>query len=262
MNMYESSLQAMEHLLKRTHQSFWRKWIQKDIKAWQKNKSVSHHLSAYGGMGTFNDVVLWTPHHQFMSKEVEAWVDPLFMWLKSLCFILAQNPEKTYALSELKEHVGYHDASLSAFAGSEHASRKMRGLCDKPFPINGCQCLKCGYSEVTDSDIHNYVAHNMLPEIVFSACIENTLIELIDHVLELSLPNIDNILSSVREEIIKSDIAISSRDGFMESCPLCHSEKTASCRWIYVNAFFTPDKNNLKTMSITKAIHLLQQGRG
>ncbi|MFT6791162.1 MAG: hypothetical protein ACJA04_000362 [Cellvibrionaceae bacterium] len=109
--MYEDSLLAMEYFLKEIGEGHWLKWIQKDLDEWASKRSVTHHLSDYS-----------------IPDGAESWVDPVFTWLKPLCFFFAKNPEEEYSLSELKERISYHDASLSAFVGGESAPNEMRWL--------------------------------------------------------------------------------------------------------------------------------------
>ncbi len=56
MSQYEHSLIAMKRLLDAVGEAHWADWIHADIEHWRSKHSTSHHLSAYGGMGSFTDV--------------------------------------------------------------------------------------------------------------------------------------------------------------------------------------------------------------
>jgi hypothetical protein len=244
--MYEDSLIAMEHFLQKVGEKHWLKWIKTDLEEWIKSRNVSHHLSAYGGMGSFNDVIISSANNHFIPAVTESWVDPLFSWLKSLCFFFAKNPEKEFSLSELRSQIGYHDASLAAFVGGESAPIESRGLSNNTTPIQGWRCLECGYSELSESDLNYFAAQTIVPEIVFEACVSKSLIAAIDNILSLNIPNLEKSLNELRNSIKVSGIELKTRDGWMRPCPSCNSDDTAVYRWLYSEVRFSPSTENLK----------------
>lgn len=56
-DLYESCLIALIETLTAVGQPHWQAWMEEDLVRWRSNQDVSHHRSAYGGMGSFND--LW-----------------------------------------------------------------------------------------------------------------------------------------------------------------------------------------------------------
>jgi hypothetical protein len=74
---YLDALKAMHELLGALGEQHWRSWIAQDIEEWESRKSASHHLSAYGGMGSFNDIGF-----------DDVWLDTLFQDLKASVIIL------------------------------------------------------------------------------------------------------------------------------------------------------------------------------
>jgi len=243
--MYEESLQAMEFFLKEVGEEHWLKWIEKDLDEWVSKRSVTHHLSAYGGMGSFNDVVICRANNYAIPDGADSWADPIFSWLKSLCFFFAKNPEKDFTLEELKKEIGYHDASLSAFVGGENAPKSMRGLFGSKQPIQGWRCLECGHGEVSDDNINYYIAQTIVPAHLLEACISNKLIPAVKDLLNLNIDNLDDLTTSVNHSITKSLIDINNREGWMRSCPSCRSNDTAVYRWYYSEGKFVPGEDNL-----------------
>jgi len=211
--MYESSLLAMEYFLKEIGEDHWLKWVQKDLDEWTSNKSTTHHLSAYGGMGSFNDVVICKANNHSIPEGAESWADTIFQWLKSLCFFFANNPETEYSLSELKKQIGYHDASLPAFVGGENAPTKMRGLFGSNQPIQGWRCLNCGHGEISDSDVSYYIAQTIVPRQLLEACVSSRLIPAINDLLGLRVKNLDQLSSKLKQSIDGAGIKIDSREG-------------------------------------------------
>ena len=88
MTQYEHSLLAMKRLLDAVHETHWAQWIATDIEQWRAADDTSHHLSAYGGMGSFNDVIICRANQHSVSEVTEAWANTLFEWLKSVCYFL------------------------------------------------------------------------------------------------------------------------------------------------------------------------------
>lgn len=56
---------------------FWITWLKQDIEDWKTNHDVSHHSKAYGGSGSFNDIVFMDIPND--TKEI-------FDSLKSFCY--------------------------------------------------------------------------------------------------------------------------------------------------------------------------------
>lgn len=246
MNMYLSSLQAMEYLLNKVGERRWRDWIRTDIECWNERKSIRHHLQAYGGMGSFNDVVICRSNGPQVDKTLEPWVDVLFNWLKSLCFNLAKNPMEIITADELKKRVGYYDAPLSAFVGGENAAIEHRGMIEHDHNLEGWRCLNCGFSEIDQNAINYYIARLILPNLLFEACVQNNLISIIDDVFECYIPGKQDMDFLIKKLIKISSINfIQERDGWMSPCPSCLSDNTALYRWIVKSDKIIPASNNL-----------------
>ena len=48
--------------------SYLAKWISMDLDRWEIEKSVRHHSSAYGGMGSLNDLIICTENKHSVTK--------------------------------------------------------------------------------------------------------------------------------------------------------------------------------------------------
>jgi hypothetical protein len=55
---YLKALELLKKLLSDNKEPFWADWMQKDIDEWKNMQSTEHHLNAFGGAGSFNDVNL------------------------------------------------------------------------------------------------------------------------------------------------------------------------------------------------------------
>jgi hypothetical protein len=81
MSPYQDALQSLHDLLGELKELHWRRWIAQDILEWQDRHSTKHHLSAYGGMGSLNDLCV-----------DDIWFGPLLDDVRSICYWLARQP--------------------------------------------------------------------------------------------------------------------------------------------------------------------------
>lgn len=57
--IYENALIGLADVLREADQGHWARWVADDLRAWRARGDTSHHRSAYGGMGSLNDVAIW-----------------------------------------------------------------------------------------------------------------------------------------------------------------------------------------------------------
>lgn len=248
MNQYEHSLIAMKHLLDIVGASFWANYIEENISEWRSNRETTQHLSAYGGMGSFNDLWICKANQHTVTEEQEPWANALFEWLKSLCYFLAHQPNDSFTASALIQHIGRYDSVLAAFVGGENASAAIRGYATKNRKLHGWRCICCGYAEASNRDIENMIAQDVVPTMVFLSCEQLTLDELVDQVLARDIPNLEKMRQSLVIAVIDSGIALVDRDGWMRPCPNCNDDDTAVYRWQLVDnggLRFEPSDDNL-----------------
>ena len=57
-DIYTEALVCLRTILQTDHPEFqnWIDWLEWDIQDWNQRREVAHHLRAYGGMGSFNDL--------------------------------------------------------------------------------------------------------------------------------------------------------------------------------------------------------------
>ena len=57
-DIYTEALVCLRLILQTDHPEFknWLDWLERDIEDWTQRREVAHHLLAYGGMGSFNDL--------------------------------------------------------------------------------------------------------------------------------------------------------------------------------------------------------------
>lgn len=252
---YEQALLATERFLRQVGELHWANWLREDIAAWRGSGDVSHHRAAYGGMGSFNDVILCRQNKHHISAEQEPWANSLFEWLKALLFHLSGQPSETPTADALRKAVGRHAPSLSAFVGGERAPDSMRGFAAGPVKVSGARCLTCGYGEMTPRGIDSAIADEIVPGLVFQACARGALDDVVDQVLGLNVPGLTNRREQLRTASATSDIPVIEREGWMRSCPKCGTEGMAVYRWAYVPGRppgFQPTSDNLPLRTSAK----------
>jgi hypothetical protein len=231
MNPYENCLVAIERLLSNVGVKYWADSIRQDIHDWQNKRDTSHHLSTYGGMGSFNDVWICRENRNNVTEAQEAWAQSLFDWLKAVAFYLARHPLDRLSAKQLRGRVGSNDSVLAAFVGGGNVHSEYRGLSDTVERLHGWRCAECGHCEVTNADLERYIAASLMPELVFQASETLTLDALVDRVLNLQIPQLANIRDDLEAVVKSSGITFHKRDDWMRPCPSCGSKDTGLYRW-------------------------------
>lgn len=189
---YIYALQALKQLFTETSCT-WRKWIETDIEEYLSTGSVEHHLGAYGGMGSINDIWICKVNNHTINDEAEPWANELMEYLKCLSYGIANiikagkkiNIEKIFA---------------------ESRTRKI---------LTGIQCESCGFSQIHKRETDSYLASLLLPKMVKKAVLQNKTGELISACL---IPDIPNLVEE-REQVIK----------LAEQSGICFSASKNSC---------------------------------
>jgi hypothetical protein len=204
----------MHDLLGACGEQQWRSWIAQDIDEWESHKSVRHHLSAYGGMGSFNDI-----------RFEDVWLGTLFDDLKTACYQFAHH------------QTGKPDV---------HALERSMGIVG--FDLSGWRCLACGYGVVSHRDIDYFIARRVIRVRILAAAESTSLREFVGSVVR-SRPS-DAVLTSegVADWAGQSDLHIRDSDDWLRPCPSCGSDDTAVYQWLLVDEGgprFVPSHENL-----------------
>lgn len=254
---YEHSLLAMKRLLDVVGEAHWADWIQTDIEQWRSERSTSHHLSAYGGMGSFNDIFICRTNQHKITKAQEPWANTLFKWLKSLCYYLAKHPKGAVAAETLSRVVGRYDSVLAAFVGGHAAPNSMKGYVNENQELHGWRCRCCGRSEVSNGDIEQLIAQDVVPQLVFQSCESLSLDKLVDQVLACDIADIRNIRQTLVRAVVASGITLEDRDCWRQPCPNCGKEDAAVHRWrmtVRDGVSFQPSDNSDATINLVLSI--------
>ena len=248
MDAFESSLRAMERLLRTVGEDRWARRMGEDLEAWIERGDASRHLSAYGGMGSFSDVMLCEANGHRVSRAQEPWVWELFETLQSVCLHLASRPQETPQAQALLEESGRRDPVLAAFSGGHDGAPGAAALAGEGTRIQGWRCLECGHGEVRPEGIDATIARDVVPGMVCRACVEGTLEAVVDRVLAIEIPDLDPARRRMRAALEAGGLGIPEGRGWMRPCPGCGGEDTAVYRWRLVQGEtprFVPSRDNL-----------------
>jgi len=115
------------------------KWFQEDLKLWQAERKVDHHIGAFGGMGSFNDLAGPDPDFPGGEEGFEYFYNA-YLLLKNLSYLSAQL--WYWFLHDYPEHI---DSKLKII---------FNGI-----PVTICTCIK-GHSWMKeDINISFYTSH-------------------------------------------------------------------------------------------------------
>jgi hypothetical protein len=212
MDTYHKSLLLLKDLLHKSENSHWEQWIDRDIYEWENSKSTSHHKSAFGGMGSINDLAVGG------QGKIGTWKNNMFDILKSISWTFAT-----------KHKIQFPTATVNV--------------------IEGTMCRDCSYAEISESGIEHYISNKHLPTIIASLLptdqyFDLTNFETLTNKTEVAVDR-QKLLTAITEfKINFSKTAI-----WLKACPTCNSTDTCVYRWDISNSddkiILTRSKNNL-----------------
>lgn len=212
---YFHVIKALEYLLDQAGELHWCNWLRVDIELWQSENDVSHHLNAYGGMGSLNDLWITTWNGRVNSESQKAWINETLSLLRHLAFQTAHY---------LKKKNG------NVF--SRIAVNKVLWSSRRNLQLDGWRCLNCGYLETQVDGVDRFLARAVLPGEISRAKTESDLISVVEMVLSNPFSEIQKMREQVNAQIVESGIALTERNGWMRPCPHCGSNETEVCYWI------------------------------
>ncbi len=213
MHTYHKTLLLLKDLLHNSDNSHWEQWIDRDIYEWENSKSTSHHKSAFGGMGSINDLSVGG------QGKVGTWKNNMFDILKSISWTFVA-----------KNKIQFPTATINI--------------------IEGAICRDCSYSEISENGIESYISNKHLPTIISTLLpteqyFDLTNIETLTNKNEVTVDR-QKLLTALTE----AKINFSKPSVWLKTCPTCNSSNTCVYRWDISNNddnfFLTRSKNNLK----------------
>lgn len=188
-------------LLKGEGYENWENWLTKDIHLWKTEKSTEHHLRAYGGMGSFNDVPLGT------NDLTSIWKNKLFGMVQTLAYSFAKGDISSVPLDE-------------TFYGYE------------PKELIGWKCRECGEAKIKKRDLEIYISSVFLPNYFVEYIKQDKLIKILDLEKVINSAEVNHQRNEVEVLIQNSTIELTDSRDWEWACPKCQSKDTCTYRWI------------------------------
>ncbi|MFH1423121.1 MAG: hypothetical protein ABIH42_10470 [Planctomycetota bacterium] len=201
---YVNALEALIELLSRSGAFFWCNWMREDIDNWRKNKDLSHHLTAYGGMGSLNDLIICKINNHSVTRNQEPWINAVFSGLTSITYLIAHSVQR-----------GHNTTGWI---------RVFREEMDLPCIMSGELCEKCGCKYAVENMLTASAAKRWAQTAVPFAVSQSNGIELVRRIFNHETDTeIKNSLEEFKSAVEKTGLTI------LPSSFDCRSDACASC---------------------------------
>ncbi len=215
----ELALAGLVRLLEHSGEGRWLLWARRHLERARVGSIDATVLDAYGGSGSFNDLVLDPENGHALERMQVPWANRLLTVLG----------ERVYQLA--------YERTDERFEAS---------WVHPPDPtVEGWRCLACGHREITDYDIEWWVARILVPAHVA----DSTLAQgagLIATLLSGQVLGAAESRGDLMARANASGVPIAYRDGAMRPCPQCGSSDTAVYRWIFAGGGIHPGEDNVE----------------
>jgi len=214
---YKISLGILKRLLEESDNSHWANWISTDIELWESNKDVNHHLGAYGGMGSINDLFVGG------NDKLGIWNNQIFDTIKNLSWNLA------------KQRI---DSAPTALKFYQCGTGQM----------SGWRCRNCGHSRLDENQIEQYLCFKFLPELITDLIEKDELENLLPISNWIDTEEIETERIRIKKCLTKSEIEVSKFQSWLKTCPKCESDDVCVYRWEWneIEKTIFESKDNLK----------------
>lgn len=218
---FGNAISALIELLEAVGEKYWVVPLRNHLAIWKQSGDASSHRSIYGGMGSFNDVMICRQNNYHVTEEQEPFVGQLFNDLSSVCYALSQ--QQGFTADALRLELGTVGC-----------------------PMQGWRCRECGYGEVSRRNIDYYLAYRVVREAMIETASQGLLADCVRQTLSLNFPEITEARQKLEGRLTASGIAVNDRNGWIRLCPKCQSENISVYRWVELwDGIFRPDVDNL-----------------
>ena len=197
---YKKTLEILAQILKSEQYDHWANWMLEDIKLWETTKSVEHHLHAYGGMGSFNDIVVGA------NDQAGIWESRIFGNLQTVAYSLAKG-----------------DALETILEGISH-----RPLNNE---ISGWRCRNCGDAQINDRDVEFYIVNKFIPKFFVEYIREDKFDEVMNIPKLADSEEVTKKREGLKYLLKDANITLNPNTNWLWTCPKCRSSEVCVYRW-------------------------------
>ena len=232
MDYYKLLLESLRSILFATGNEFWANWIAEDILLWECEHSVVHHLNAFGGMGSINDLYISEGNGHKISTDQAPWANCILIGLMNRSHGFAH---------------AYSRGKVTELAGSQEYEKFAESISSDSFPVEGIRgmlCLTCNFLWLNKKDVDNYIAPKIVAQEIIDG-LENGRLELnMLNCLSMNSPVIETERTRVKNSINKqSHVSYPDKTVLNQPCTRCESGNTAAYRWHAREKFFVSQDN-------------------
>lgn len=197
-----------------------RNWVGHFAK--HRNGSAAGFGSVFGGMGSFNDLVICRANKHQVEAHQEPLANQLLRSLSSICYATSQRGDLTAA------------EALAACGTIGHE-------------LQGWRCRDCGYGRISSADLNALAAYYDVAQAIEGGITSGAFLDSIQNVWARLDANGN--VSRFRPTAERSGIRFLDDTGWMRPCPECGSDNTCVYRWDFDGRGFWPSSNNLAMKS-------------
>jgi len=205
---YRAALTACRDLLVRVREPAWAAWLERDLAEWAHGR-VRHHLEAFGGMGSLNDLVLSRDNGHDLAAEDEAWANALLEQLLDTSRELARSIERS----------------------AQPAWRAPSSTAATDASLTGWRCLSCGRGAVSDHAVETAIAREIVGATLRADAKTGAPRTHWDPAELRTGADADVLRARVHAALAAGDVPHSSDPPPARRCPHCHAPDVASCTW-------------------------------
>jgi len=187
-----------------------------------RNGQTAGFRSIFGGMGSFNDLVICRANNHLVEADQEPLANQLLRSLSSICYATSARGDLTSA------------EALGACGTIGHE-------------LQGWRCRDCGYGRISPADLNALAAYYDVAQAIEGGITSGSFLEGIQTVWERL--DADDNQFRFRSTAERSGINFSDDKGWMRPCPYCGSDDTCVYRWDFDGRDFTPSSDNLAMKS-------------
>lgn len=215
---FGTAIKGLIHLLGAVGERGWHAQLQQHLATWERTGDASGHLSIYGGVGSFNDIMICVMNHHTITAELEPFANETFRSLSSISYMLARGTQ---------------------FRAKDWEDKQ-------PGVLQGGACRSCAHGEITGRDIDDFLSQRLIQPMICQGMLAGDVVSVVDNILRLNILGLTESRENTRQKALRSGISLSDREVWMRFCPFCGSADTCVYRWVDRHNTFEPAPDNLK----------------